>query len=431
MRELVNDFESLGDNCELGLVQRFYGAEPLALFRWVGINRLDQLIDALNARFAGLGEPGHVFHEMLPGWDHHAAIDTKYGFYFHTTLDPSAVLDRPDEVTKLAAIEGRRLKFLAGHLLNAMETGEKILVYRQKRALDEAEIQRLFDAVSRIGRNTLLVVIEDELRPPGSVEDKGNGLILAYVSRLSNENPPQVDLDAWRKILTDVHSLWCRKFSCALREGEMIERIMSVPVADLGTIEDPRFSGVLVPANEPWKIGPGVTTQFLDGAEAHHEKYFDIDYLRYLIDGAMDALAIQGRKDLILDIGSGSGPSVFALIDRFPRGHIVATDISPNLLAILRRALAERGKVDSCTTLCLDLNWRWFKDQSFDLAIGSAVLHHLFEPHRLIEEVFAALRPGAAVVFYEPFEPGYAMMALIYRTILAHAELLSTHWMGR
>ena len=35
-RELVLHFESIGDNCELGLVQRRAGAEPLGLLRFAG-----------------------------------------------------------------------------------------------------------------------------------------------------------------------------------------------------------------------------------------------------------------------------------------------------------------------------------------------------------------------------------------------------------
>jgi len=33
--DLVQRFESLGDNCEFGMVQRYAGAEPLSLFRFI------------------------------------------------------------------------------------------------------------------------------------------------------------------------------------------------------------------------------------------------------------------------------------------------------------------------------------------------------------------------------------------------------------
>jgi trans-aconitate methyltransferase len=180
----------------------------------------------------------------------------------------------------------------------------------------------------------------------------------------------------------------------------IIEDIIGKQMVDLGAAGDPRFAGVLVPFDEREKSSFGVTRQFLEDAATYHQKYFNVGYSRYLIDGALEAIGDFGKARLILDIGSGSGPSVLALMDRFPEAHIVATDVSPNLLAILRIALTERGQIHKCTTVCLDLNRPWFKGQPFDLAIGSAIFHHLIEPNRLIEEVFTVLRPGAAAAFF-------------------------------
>jgi len=58
-RELVLRFESLGDNCKLGLVQRKVGAEPLGMFRFAGAP-LEHLLQAMRARFAGMADPAHV-----------------------------------------------------------------------------------------------------------------------------------------------------------------------------------------------------------------------------------------------------------------------------------------------------------------------------------------------------------------------------------
>ena len=58
-RELVVHFESLGDNCELGLVQRRAGVEPLGLLRFAGVP-LRNLVRGLNARFANIAEAWRV-----------------------------------------------------------------------------------------------------------------------------------------------------------------------------------------------------------------------------------------------------------------------------------------------------------------------------------------------------------------------------------
>src|SRR5690348_3255112 len=62
LNRLMLAFESLGDNCEFGLVQRQAGAEPLGLLRFTGIFlpievRLQKLVAALEHRFEGLAAP--------------------------------------------------------------------------------------------------------------------------------------------------------------------------------------------------------------------------------------------------------------------------------------------------------------------------------------------------------------------------------------
>jgi hypothetical protein len=58
-RDLVLNFESIGDNCEFGLVQRMAGAEPLGLLRFSS-TPLPLLVRALRARFDGLADPANV-----------------------------------------------------------------------------------------------------------------------------------------------------------------------------------------------------------------------------------------------------------------------------------------------------------------------------------------------------------------------------------
>src|SRR5262249_23606122 len=154
---------------------------------------------------------------------------------------------------------------------------------------------------------------------------------------------------------------------------QLIERIVGVPLVELRVAGGPQVSGIFAPRDFP-VTSPGVTSQILEDAETYHNKYFNTDHTTWLIKSALKAINITHRADLVLDIGSGSGPTVLSLHELFPAAHVVATDISPDLLAILRSILATKGTVDRCTTLCLDLNKRWFRGQLFDLAIGSAIL---------------------------------------------------------
>jgi hypothetical protein len=79
-RELVLQFESLGDNCELGLVQRMAGVEPLGMFRFASAP-LRNVIRAMTGRFAGIAEPGQINIQGVK--DEYMIHLIKYGFAYH------------------------------------------------------------------------------------------------------------------------------------------------------------------------------------------------------------------------------------------------------------------------------------------------------------------------------------------------------------
>src|ERR1700709_963317 len=78
--DLVLQFESIGDNCEFGLVQRLAGAEPLGLLRFAG-TPLRNLLGGLNARFADIADPNHV--RVVAENGEFMVKLTKYDFTFH------------------------------------------------------------------------------------------------------------------------------------------------------------------------------------------------------------------------------------------------------------------------------------------------------------------------------------------------------------
>jgi len=78
--ELVLKFESIGDNCELGLVQRQVGVEPLGLFRFAGAP-LHHVLSAMRARFDGIADPDHI--RLQPENGEFMIKLAKYDFVYH------------------------------------------------------------------------------------------------------------------------------------------------------------------------------------------------------------------------------------------------------------------------------------------------------------------------------------------------------------
>lgn len=148
--ELFQLFESLGDNCEFGLVQRHFGCEPLGLLRWTSISP-DNLVRALRNRFAGLWHEGNT-KLAIHGTEYYLT-DTLYGTYMHTFIRSDV------DATKLQQQMTRRLQFLVDRLLADLTSGEKIFVYKTKNGeINDAQIDEIFDAIRTLGPNRFLCV---------------------------------------------------------------------------------------------------------------------------------------------------------------------------------------------------------------------------------------------------------------------------------
>jgi SAM-dependent methyltransferase len=193
------------------------------------------------------------------------------------------------------------------------------------------------------------------------------------------------------------------------------------PLVDLGAT-DPALRGIFAPAGEQHAPRRGVTSQFLEHAADYAERYGNVDHFRVMLDDALARLDPPLHPAIVLDIGSGAGNSVLPLLDRDADAFVVATDISPKLLAILRGHLEREPRYAGRYALvCVDACRARYRPQAFDLAVGAAILHHLIEPAAVVEACGRALTPAGAAVFFEPFELGHAVLNVAYADLLAEA----------
>ena len=196
--------------------------------------------------------------------------------------------------------------------------------------------------------------------------------------------------------------------------------VIAEPLVDLGTTDE-AFAGIFSPRASLGLAKRGVTAQFLEHAEQYHRSYLNVDYWCFLLDNALAAAGITDEPRTILDIGSGSGNSVIPLLRRFAAAQIVATDISPQLLAILKDFLGGGGDAHRVALVCVDAMEAEYRPGVVDLAVGAAILHHIMEPERVLASCHRALKPGSWALFFEPFEAGNTLVKLTYQRILAQA----------
>jgi len=123
--------------------------------------------------------------------------------------------------------------------------------------------------------------------------------------------------------------------------------------------------------------------------------------LRKALGGAVPAAGWERS----LEIGSGTGYFTLNLLQAGVVRAAVCTDISEGMLATLRGNAERLGlPVETVATGAESLP---FEEESFDLVLGHAILHHIPDLDRAFAEFLRVLRPGGTVVFAgEPSRAG-------------------------
>lgn len=197
--EILLMFESLGNNCEFGIVQRQFGCDPPGLFRNVGFLSPEQMITALMAGLDGMFEQQNYEFTLpthSPDWRLHCRI---FGFQFHTGIK-SSILSNSDEWIQQTHQNMVIFRFLKKKFIQHLCVNKRIFVFRFNEVVPEDTARRMYAAIRSHGDGSLLYVSQNITRPYGCVVKRENGLIYAEIPHLANENPPVIDFKAWESI---------------------------------------------------------------------------------------------------------------------------------------------------------------------------------------------------------------------------------------
>jgi trans-aconitate 2-methyltransferase len=105
----------------------------------------------------------------------------------------------------------------------------------------------------------------------------------------------------------------------------------------------------------------------------------------------LDRLELQG-DEAVLDAGCGSGRITQTLIERLPRGRVIAIDESPSMIAAARERLGPDADLRVGDLLELEL------EEPVEAILSTATFHWIKDHERLFARLHAALTPGGRLV---------------------------------
>ncbi len=203
--DLLSQFESLGHNCEFGLLQRTFGAEPLGLLRFGGLKPAN-LLAGLATGFAGINNAAgmEVMTGIIDGREEYLVRDGRYAVELHTNQFGGDVTAQ-ELIAKMVPY----LTFLQRVFAETLTEARRIFVLHHPTIHNAARALPYLTQLQTHGRNTLLYITEHPTVPPGTVVQEQQCLFHGYTDRL----PPmhegdRVNVAAWVSLCVNAYGLW-------------------------------------------------------------------------------------------------------------------------------------------------------------------------------------------------------------------------------
>jgi hypothetical protein len=192
-------FESLGTDCEFGIVQAQLGMEPLSLFRWGGMPT-ETLVRLLESDFLDFAKIGNSYLTKVDG-DWRGEIfdfnDRAWDFHVHTFIS-TVNADPKDVLKKFSA----RLQFLTRKFREDLKEGAKIYIYKSGGRLSDTLALRLAEVLKTFGGSRLVIVDQGgERLGVNKVVRIGSNVVRGSVHKFNVTSP---DVEDWEKMLDGV-----------------------------------------------------------------------------------------------------------------------------------------------------------------------------------------------------------------------------------
>jgi hypothetical protein len=344
---LMVGFCSLGNNCEFGIAQRAFGAEPIDLFRWA-LTPSNILIRLLSANFKGIGDPDEIEVYATSSGEYHIR-HKGYRFAWHAwakigEMTSEQIRDR----------EVKRLPFLSRKLVEDMSDGTRIFVVKQSDMVsDTAKV--ILAAMHSHGRATLMYVTQGA---PLGVVREGDCLLHASLPKFADEAavPSTIQANDWLTVCEQARAM------CGGNGTNLTNSNRSIR-----------------------------------GEAKNMDRREEI--LRHIGAGTRGIEVAPWFKPII----PPGGEREVVVLDVFDRPTLQArAEIDPNIDVAMIPQIGEVDLLGSACEIAELVRARFGAEALFDFVISSHNLEHLPDPVRFLRGCEALLTPGGMVAMAVP-----------------------------
>lgn len=198
IEDFTRNFESLGDNCELGFIQRFEKNEEGGLLRW-SVSPPASLIQGITYDFADL----YLEKNLTPHTDG-MVLDSKYGFYFHTAMrsEKKVFVHEGEDRSEIYRKEYDKVQYLVEKLNGLLASGERTFVYKHNEHISDAVLKELSEAIASKGPGKLLYVSDQLDSETGSVKHLSGNIFVGKIDKFASYSEAnQPSINGWHLIL--------------------------------------------------------------------------------------------------------------------------------------------------------------------------------------------------------------------------------------
>jgi hypothetical protein len=194
---LMASFESLGNICDFGLLQRALGADLLGLLRFGGVD-IRGLVRGILDKFSSLATagPSDVRVEISDVNDYFV-IEKHYGIGWHTLLAPNQA--SPEQI---APREVSRLPLLRRKFAETIDEAHKTFILHRPEGLLRAQVDAVVEAL-RLQSDCAVLWVEKDNSRAGEVEALSSYLMKGYLDNLGDLGNPS--RESWLSVCANAH----------------------------------------------------------------------------------------------------------------------------------------------------------------------------------------------------------------------------------